>query len=392
MNDTGKNLDNPDMNNANQNSTDLERRLREALHREAEQITPHERRTEIVAMAHDETQTARTPRRWLIPAAAAASVALIGAAIWGVSNTGGSQQAGPALSTASAPTATGAPTTSPTTGPAPTTAAVPLPSQSPAATSNGAGASTLATLPAYFVGANSASRTTFGLYREFVTTSVPAGASTAQKARAAVAAAMAMNAPQLPTGEPYLQPWAGTSVNNVTVTPSRITVALSGPGASGLTAAQSKLAVQELVWTAQAAVGQGNIPVKFTVADGSAKLFGLYPTAQTYNRPPAALQYEVLAPIWITSPARNQVLPGSRPVVAAGQSCAFEATTAWQLSKGGTKVRSGTTTASSGCPTRGTWVVRLGVLAPGAYTFRMYEVGMKDGTVIADTSRAFSVK
>jgi hypothetical protein len=248
------------------------------------------------------------------------------------------------------------------------------------------------TLPAYFVGANSASRTTFGLYREFVTTTVPAGASTAQKARAAVAAAIAMNAPQLPTSEPYLQPWAGTTVNNVTVTPSLITVALSGPGASGLTATQSKLAVQELVWTAQAAVSQGNIPVKFTVADGSPKLFGLYPTAQTYNRPPTALQYEVLAPIWITSPARNQVLPASRPVVTAGQSCAFEGTTAWELRKGGTTVRSGTTTASSGCPTRGTWQVRLGVLSSGSYTFRMYEVSMKDGTVIADTSRTFSVK
>jgi hypothetical protein len=132
--------------------------------------------------------------------------------------------------------------------------------------------------------------------------------------------------------------------------------------------------------------------VKFTVAAGSAKLFGLYPTAQTYNRPPAALQYEVLAPIWITSPVRNQVIPATRSVVTAGQSCAFEATTAWQLTKGGTKVRSGTATASSGCPTRGTWQVRLGVLAPGSYTFRMYEVSMKDGKVIADTSKAFSVK
>jgi hypothetical protein len=255
-----------------------------------------------------------------------------------------------------------------------------------------AGATTQVALPAYFVGANSASRTTFGLYREFVTTTVPAGASTAQKTRAAVAAAMAPTPFGAGVGPGYLQPWAGTAVNNVTVTPSRITVALSGPGASGLTAAQSKLAVQELVWTAQAAVGQGNIPVKFAIANGSPRLFGVYPTAQTYNRPPAALQYEVLAPIWITSPARNQVLPASRPVVTAGQSCAFEGTSAWQLKKNGATVRSGTTTASSGCPTRGTWQVRLGVLAPGSYIFRMYEVSMKDGTVIADTSRPFSVK
>jgi hypothetical protein len=283
--------------------------------------------------------------------------------------------------------------------PAPATLPVPNPSSAGGV----AGATSQLTLPVYFVGAKVRPGKTFelaligvGLYREFLPTAVPAGASQSEKAKSAVA--VAMNAAPFATDPPYLHPWAGTSVTNVAVTPSRITITLSGPGsidalrASGMTAAQSKLAVQQLVWTAQAAVGQGNIPVKFTVADGSARLFGLHPTAQTYNRPPPSLQYEVLAPIWITSPARNQVLPASRPVVTAGQSCAFEATTAWQLSKGGTKVRSGTATASSGCPTRGTWQVRLGVLAPGSYTFRMYEVSMKDGKVIADTSRNFSVK
>jgi hypothetical protein len=283
--------------------------------------------------------------------------------------------------------------------PAPATLPVPNPSSAGGV----AGATSQLTLPVYFVGAQQRPGRTFalsfigvGLYREFIPTAVPAGASQSQKAKAAVA--VAMNAAPFATDPPYLQLWAGTSVTSVAVTPSRIAITLSGPGSSlpdglsSLPGGLSKLAVQQLVWTAQAAVGQGNIPVKFTVADGSARLFGLYPTAQTYNRPPPDLQYQVLAPIWITSPARNQVLPASRPVVAAGQSCAFEATTAWQLTKGGTKVRSGTATASSGCPTRGTWQVRLGVLAPGTYTFRMYEVSMKDGSLIADTSRTFSVK
>jgi len=177
------------------------------------------------------------------------------------------------------------------------------------------------------------------------------------------------------------------------VTPSRITITLSGPGARGFTAEQTRLAVQELVWTAQAAIGQGTIPVKFVVANGSTKLFGTYPTAQTYNRPASDLQYQVLAPIWITSPVRGQVFPAGTAVVARGQSCAFEGTTQWQLKKSGTAVRSGVTTASSGCPTRGTWQVKLGVLAAGSYTFRMYEVNMQDGQgVVAETSKPFTVR
>ena len=351
-------------------TNDLERRLREVLHREAERIKPHERRTEILAMVHDdEKQIAEPRRRWLIPGAAAASVALIGAVIWGVSNTGSSQQATPAMTSASAPAIV-----------------------SPDATSNEsvAGATTKVALPAYFVGANTTAGDQFGLYREFIPTAVPVGATPAQKARAAVAAAM--NAQPFTNYEPYLQPWSGTSVTDVMATPTLITITLSGPGASGFTAAQTKLAVQELVWTAQAAIGQGTTPVKFVVANGSPKLFGTYPTTQTYNRPPPDLQYEVLAPIWIITPVRNHVYPAGATVVAAGQSCSFEGTTQWQLTKSGTTVKSGVATASSGCPTRGTWQVKLGVLAAGNYTFRMSEVSMQDGKLVAETSRPFSVK
>ena len=357
-------------------TNDFERRLREVLHREAERIKPHERRTEILAMAHDEKQIAEPQRRWLIPGAAAASVALIGAIIWGVSNTGGSQQA-----TTSASTSTTAPTP----------AVVPVPNPSPAQTSSGsvAGATTQMALPAYFVGANTAAGDKFGLYREFVRTAVPVGATPAQKAKAAVT--VAMNAQPFTNYEPYVQPWSGTSVTDVTVTPSLITITLSGPGASGFTPAQTKLAVQQLVWTAQAAIGR-TIPVKFVVANGSPTLFGTYPTTQTYNRPAKDLQFEVLAPIWITAPVRNQVYPAGATVMAAGQSCSFEGTTQWQLKRSGTTVKSGVATASSGCPTRGTWQVKLGVLAAGNYTFRMYEVSMQDGKVVAETAKPFTVK
>ena len=344
--------------------SDIERQLRESLRRHAERITPRERRTEILAMVHEQTETTEPRRRWLIPVAAAASVALIGAIAWGVANTG-TQQVTPAGTSTSSTTA--------------------------AATSNATGVTTQVALPAYFVGANSGTGDTFGLYREFVRTAVPAGATPAQKAKAAVA--VAMNAQPFTNFEPYLQPWSGTKVNDVTVAPGLITITLSGPGASGFTPEQTKLAVQELVWTAQAAIGQGTIPVKFVVADGSPKLFGAYATNKTYNRPTKEQQYEDLAPIWILSPERGKVFAAGAPVVANGESCAFEATTQWQLKKGGAVVKSGSTMASSGCPIRGTWQVNLGVLAPGNYTFRMFEVSMKDGqSLVAETSKPFTVK
>jgi hypothetical protein len=200
-----------------------------------------------------------------------------------------------------------------------------------------------------------------------------------------------MNPAPFANFEPYLQPWSGASVTNVTLTPSLVTITLSGPGANGFSPAQTKLAVQELVWTVQAALGHGTIPVKFVVAGGSPMLFGTYPTAQTYNRPAPDLQYQVLAPIWITSPVRDQVFPAGATVVAAGQSCAFEGTTQWQLTQNGTAIKSGVATASSGCPSRGTWQVNLGALAAGSYTFRMFEVSMQNGQVVAETSEPFTV-
>jgi hypothetical protein len=356
--------------------SDFERQLRESLHRDAERISPRDRRTEILAMVHDDTRVAEPRRRWLIPVAAAASVALIGTIVWGISSTGGGQQVTPA-----------APSTS-TTAPAPSgSAKVPVTNPSPSATA----ATTQVALPAYFVGASSGTGDRFGLYREFVRTAVPAGATPAQKAKAAVE--VAMNAQPFTNYEPYIQPWSGTTVQDLAATPSLITITLSGSGANGFTKEQTRLAVQEIVWTAQAAIGKGTIPVKFAVADGSANLFGAYPTAQTYNRPAKDLLYQDLAPIWITSPERDHEFKSGAAVVATGESCAFEATTQWQLKKSGAAIRSGTTTASSGCPLRGTWKVDLGVLAAGDYTFRMYEVSMQDGKgIVAETSKPFTVK
>jgi hypothetical protein len=304
-------------------------------------------------MLHNETQVAEPQRPWFIPVAAMASLTLMVGIAW----------SSPAVS-------------------APSTTA-----SNVAAT----GATVQMALPVYFVGDSNAENLFYGLYRELVRTSVPAGATPAQKARAALAEAL--NHRDLS----YLHPFVEISVRDLTVTPRLIAITLSGPGARGLyTNEQTRLAVQALVWTAQAGIGQGPIPVEFAVADGSTSLFDTYPTAQTYNRPAENREFEDLAPIWITSPALGQVFPAGTPVVAKGEACVFENTTHWQLERGegAAVVKAGFATTSAVSPScRGTWQASLGVLAAGEYTLRVIEPNMNEGQEFAgETTKTFTVK
>ena len=359
---------------------ELEQRLRRALRDDADQITPTDRWDRIHTMAEQQQdQGAGVRPRWLAPVAAAAAVAVIAGGAFALTHGGGSTTPSPAAVSTS---------TSPTTTPSSSAAGPPRPSSPPPVA---APAVVSVTLPAYFVGPNGGNGNRWGLYREFLKGQVRTGAGDADRARAALK--LAMNAQPFASTDGYLQPWSGTTVTAVDVAPGSIRITLSNSGASGFTKEQARLAVQALVWTAQAAVGKGAVPVTFTVADGSTSLFGSLSTARAYNRPPADQTFEDLATLWITAPGRDAVLPAASAVVVKGESCAFEGASQWQLKNGGVVLRSGHTQASSGCPTRGTWAVDLGRLAPGQYTFRAYERDMQTGTTtVGDTSRTFTVR
>ncbi|MGN6635678.1 MAG: Gmad2 immunoglobulin-like domain-containing protein [Oryzihumus sp.] len=352
---------------------ELERRLRRALRDEADRITPTDRWDRIHALSEQQQdQGARRPR-WLAPVAAAAAVALIAGGAIALAHRSGSDTPTVA-STTSAPS-TPAATTSSSTSPARPATQQPV-------------APTVTTaLPAYFVGSNGGGDR-WGLYREFINAQVPGQATVEDRARAALT--LAMHSRPSPD---YLTAWAGTSVSSVKVSPTGIRITLSNKGSSGFTQEQTRLAVQSLVWTAQAAVGKGTLPVTFTVSDGSTALFGTWPTSKSYNRPPADQTYQDLATLWITTPPRGAVLHAGNDVVVKGESCSFEGASQWQLKQGSTVVRSGQMQATSGCPTRGTWQVDLGTLAPGTWTFRAYERDMQSGTTtVGDTSHTFTVK
>jgi hypothetical protein len=157
----------------------------------------------------------------------------------------------------------------------------------------------------------------------------------------------------------------------------------------------ARISVQQLVWTAQAAVGEGPVPVRFVVSDGSDELFGRLPTDRDYNRPPSTdLYYEDLAPIWVNSPTRGEVVDGS-DVVVSGEATTFEGAFSWELldSTDGSVLRSGTGQASAGGPERGTYEIPLGDLDPGEYQIRVFELSAADGvTVSAERTIPFSVR
>lgn len=383
--------------NGSPNDHDLhhvEHRLRNALHHEAQRVRPPERLDHILAASRRagvQEDERRGHRRWFAPLAAAAAVAAIAGVVWGTTQSGdGGQSPAAASTTSSSQQSSASPTSAPSSSSASTgagsTSAPPSPSSTVAPVTR------RVALPAYFVGPVSGDRPVFRLFREFLPASLPAAATDAQKAKAALA--LAMDAQPFSNTDGYLQPWSGTTVTKVAVTPKRITVSLSGPGSPGITDRDvARVAVQSLVWTAQAAVGKGTIPVTFTVADGSAKLFGLFPAAQDYNRPASNESYNDLAPIWVTSPSRDAVLPKGRPVVVKGEATVFEATVSWELLKGSTVVKRGHAMATVGAPERGSFSFAVGAVPAGDYTIRVFEVSAADGTTVnAERRVSFTVR
>lgn len=353
----------------------VERRLRQALARDVAQVRPAARLDTILHQAHELGPVSAAggsgTRRWLMPLAAAAAVAAIIGGVWWTGQDDEPtitppQTQGPTQSAPTSPATTDAPTTS---GPV-TTESV--------------------SLPVYFVGPIGDAKPTYRLFREFVRTPVPVGATPAERVEAALG--LAVDAQPYSNTDGYLQPWSGQTIDAVTVTKQAIEVELGMPGADGFDAETQRLAVQELVWTAQAAIQQ-TLPVRFEVADGSTSLFGSISTDQDFTRAPADRLYEDIAPVWVTAPGRDQVLPASKPVVVKGLAIVFEAHLNWQLKRGATQVDTGFTTASIGAPGQGTYSISLGKLEPGDYSVRVFAMSMEDGDkVAAEKTVTFTVK
>jgi Immunoglobulin-like domain of bacterial spore germination/Sporulation and spore germination len=227
-----------------------------------------------------------------------------------------------------------------TTGAGPDTAAAPTASAEPT--------SEAVTVPVYYLGDTSHGPR---LYREFDRDVPPAGAD---PATLAVSRAVGSRA----TDPDYFSPWPQTGVDSVRHADGLVVVRLVSRGGSpqdrpaGMSPRTAGLAVQQVVYTAQAAL-QTRDPVRLLLDGSPADTVLGVPTSEPLTNAPAD---DVLAQVQVTSPAQGATVRS--PFTVAGLAAAFEANVQWELKQGDTVVRRGFGTAQECC-----------VLSP--YSFRV---------------------
>jgi hypothetical protein len=172
-----------------------------------------------------------------------------------------------------------------------------------------------------------------------------------------------------PEDPDYRTPWLGVmTIASAEVDGDVIRIGLSdtAPRPARMTDREAELAIEQLIYTAQAAVQQ-RLPVQFEV-DGNpvAETLGV-PTSEPLSE---AKELDVLALVSLTSPAEGAVVDGDR-LEFSGRASSFEATVPWQLRQGDKVVKRGFVTAEGWMdklyPFAGQ--ANLAGLAPGTYTF-----------------------
>ncbi|MGN6687024.1 MAG: GerMN domain-containing protein [Actinomycetales bacterium] len=348
--------------------------LRERLHREAEHVpVSDDALTRILARtrggAGDGPDSSsggrvvvgpwRQARTWV--AAAAAAVIVAGGAAVGLGVLGRSD-----TSHAIAPAQSG--------------------SATPVRSSTSSGSLPVATLtgvPVYWLGQQGSD---LALFREFQRLPIPSSArATASEAEQRLQAAVTAAVAGQPVDPDYEQVWAPGSAATTQLASDLITVDLNSAAASTSLGSQAAtLAVQQLVWTATAAVGQ-NLPVRITVNGAARDLFGVVSTAQPFTRQIGSA--DPRAAVWIDDPAQGATVDPTFTAHGSGLN-AFENTLSWKVIQGQSVITSGQVgvVGSDGKPVdigqRGTWSLDL-TLPSGQYRL---EVSVPDASGGASTA------
>jgi hypothetical protein len=313
----------------------------------------------------------RSRRRWLLGAGAAvvataATVAVVSALGSGPGTTSsdpGFAGSPSASNDTSASASTDASASASASGAASSAAAKP---GAPDATGGSPGA-----IPVYYVGS-----TNYGprLFREFHQSD---GSRTAE--RAAVDQAVT----QQPDDPDYRVPWPeGTTVDEVTFDEDGglITVNLVGPGGSslrdrpaGMSADEAKTAIQQIVYTAQAATQSASTPVQIETNGNKADSVLGVPASEPFTRG-SAMDVEAL--VWITDPAEGSQVPSTFTV--DGLANAFEATVQWELMKGNHVVKKSFATAKEAM-TMSPYSFTVKNVPPGHYTLVVHDEDASGG-------------
>jgi hypothetical protein len=174
-----------------------------------------------------------------------------------------------------------------------------------------------------------------------------------------------------PDDPDYRSSWQPGQLLGATVAGDVIEVevdpALTGP-TDGVCAPDCGLALEQVIYTVQAALGEGRVPVQFVGPGGNPvnEVLGL-PTSEPLAN---GEQLDVLALVSISDPAEGTEVSGS--FTAQGRASVFEGTVLWELrDPSGAAVRDGFATAGMDdhlVPWK-TEPIDVSHLPPGTYTF-----------------------
>ena len=173
-----------------------------------------------------------------------------------------------------------------------------------------------------------------------------------------------------PLDPDYRTAWQGGQLASASFDGEVISVVVD-PGArtrpGGMSKAEARAAVEQVVYTMQAAV-QERAPVQFRTSDNPIDMVYGVPTSEPIVNGP---MLDVLSHVSLTSPEQGAVVDGGALAVS-GVGNSFEANLGWEI-------RQGDTTVDDGFATMAGWMepklfpfeveVDVSGLAPGEYTF-----------------------
>jgi hypothetical protein len=199
------------------------------------------------------------------------------------------------------------------------------------------------------------------LYREFQTSDGTVDEVTAA-ARAAVSGT--------PLDPDYRSAWPDGSGVETTDTSGESTVVdltgVSRTRPAGMSAVEAQMAVEQVIWTVQAARGEGRGPVELRLDGGRTdQVLGVPASEPLANGDPLS----TLSLVNVTTPEQNAVVSGT--FEASGLASSFEATVPWEIRRGDEVVQKGFSTAEGWMDNVYPWSTRIDVskLPAGDYTF-----------------------
>lgn len=327
-----------------------DRSVREALEDAVADVEPRPDLAGVRARLEEDSMRAGARTRWAAAAGGLAVAATVAAVALATGLGGEEEAAGPAASP-SATTEQSAPTSA---GPSEDGSATDAPVAGPVAV--------------YYVGDTP---TGPRLFREFRS---PEGDGDA------LVVAVGMATTVAPLDPDYRVPWpdGATATAAHDEAGDLLTVDLRSGGTDlhsrpgGMSPDEARMALEQLMYTAQAAV-QARPPVRFLL-DGEAtdQLLGEPVSEPLAEGDPM----EVQATVWVISPQEGDEVSGALTV--EGRGAFFEANVSWQVLQEGSVVSKGFATAEE-CCTLSPFEFVVEDLAPGDYVLRVYDADVSGG-------------